>query len=136
MRTIRTPGRRRKFLQSLRECGCVSEAAQVSGIGRNAVYEWRRNDRWFAEEWEAALKEAADTLEDEARRRAMESSDRLLMFLLKGLRPEKYRENAKLTVNIEKEIDYRAMSADELRRALEGLRAAQDAAPPTLAVAS
>jgi hypothetical protein len=39
-------------------------------------------------------------------------------------------------VNIEKEIDYRAMSADELRRALEGLRAAQDAAPPTLAVAS
>lgn len=38
----------------------------------------------------------ADVLEGEASRRAMSGSDLLLIFLLKGLRPEKYRERVTL----------------------------------------
>lgn len=36
---------------------------------------------------------AADTLEDEARKRAFNGSEVLLMFLLKGIRPQKWRES-------------------------------------------
>jgi hypothetical protein len=43
--------------------------------------------------WDEALDIAADTLEDEGRKRAFDGSDVLLMFLLKGLRPQKWRES-------------------------------------------
>lgn len=61
------------------------------------VYDHKRNDPAFAALWEQALDAGADALEDEARRRAIEGaskgSDTLLMFLLKGLRPQRWRES-------------------------------------------
>ena len=54
---------------------------------------------------------AADTLEDEARKRAFAGSDVVLMFLLKGIRPQKWRESratiapAELNKMIEVELE-------------------------------
>jgi hypothetical protein len=59
------------------------------------VYRWR--DKWstFADDWDEAIDDACDMLEAEAWRRAIEkNSDRLLMFLLKAHRPNKYKDRS------------------------------------------
>jgi len=84
-----------RFLESLRETGNVRLACEAAGKPRRTVYNWR--DRWttFEDEWDDALEDACDTLEREAWIRATEGqSDRLLMFLLKAHRPNKFKERA------------------------------------------
>ena len=95
------------FLEALRQTGNVSLAAKRAGIERKTAYRHRARSKRFAEEWDEALEEAVDLLEEEARRRAIEGvvgpggerrySDTLLIFLLKAHRPKKYRDNVKLT---------------------------------------
>ncbi len=116
----RTPKKRPRwakgFLAALSESGNVRLACEAAGIGRTVVYDLRAADPTFADDWESAQDEAADLLEEEARRRAHDGweepvfgslgnnrgsgeigtvrkySDTLLIFLLKGAKPEKYRE--------------------------------------------
>lgn len=104
------------FLDALAVAGNVSEAARTAGVSRAFVYEERARDAGLAAAWDDALDQAADVMEREALRRAVEGweepvfgsvgqgmgsgeigtvrkySDTLLIFLLKGARPEKYRE--------------------------------------------
>lgn len=109
-RTRWTDTRREKFLQHLRETGNVTVAARAVGFSRSRVYMIKDEDPTFAQEWENAEREAADLLEKEAYRRAVEGvdepvfyqgimvstirkySDALLTLLLKGTKPEKFRE--------------------------------------------
>jgi len=85
------------FLAALEESGSVTSSCTAANISTVRVYEVKRNDPEFAKQWEQALEQGADILEAEARRRAMEGtskgSDTLLMFLLKGLRPQRWRES-------------------------------------------
>lgn len=101
------------FLADLRVYGNVSHAAIAADIGRTTAYAWRERYVTFARAWDDALEEACDLMELEARRRAIEGtdepvhylgeqvdtvkkySDTLLIFLLKGHRPEKYAERRK-----------------------------------------
>ena len=83
----------RAFLAALEQTGSVTESAPAAKIGRITAYDTRRADPAFAALWDQALDIAADTLEDEARKRAFAGSDVLLMFLLKGIRPQKWRES-------------------------------------------
>lgn len=103
---------RPRFLDALRDTGNVRLSCDAAGKSRSWVYEVRGQDAAFAEEWDAALEDACDTLETVARKRATEGvvtseeydaagelvkkvtkySDTLLIFLLKGARPDKYRE--------------------------------------------
>jgi hypothetical protein len=83
--------KKRAFLVALVSSGGnISEAARAINIARNTVYDWETADEDFAEVFrsDAIKKRASDALVDEARRRAMDGSDSLLMFLLKGDRPE------------------------------------------------
>lgn len=109
-RSKNTDTRRAKFLAVLRETCNVSEAAKAAGVARRTIYEWRYTDEAFNADWEEAEQEAADRLEREAWRRAVEGtskpvtfqgritatyleySDRMLELLLKAHRPEKYKE--------------------------------------------
>ena len=102
--------RRGAFLEALRERGVVSVAAAEAGISRAQAYRAREKSPAFRAAWRAALEEALDLLESEARRRALEGwdkpvfyqgkqigvvreySDQLLMFLLQAYRPAKFRE--------------------------------------------
>jgi hypothetical protein len=115
------------FLTALAEVGNVKEAAKLAGIHRTTAFRAKNADPQFAKKWAEAEQEAADLLEKEAWRRATEGtdepvfykgdqcgsikrySDNLLMFLLRGARPEKYRERfllpvAELDKLIEREI--------------------------------
>lgn len=83
------------FIAALGETPNVSRACVLAGIGRRTAYEWREEDPAFAAMWDDALEAACDELEAVARARAVESSDTLLIFLLKAHRPEKYRETTK-----------------------------------------
>lgn len=112
------------FLASLARMGNVKLAADAAGVGRATAYEHRDADKAFAAGWAQAMQDAADLLEAEARRRAVDGlvqkkftkagepiidpetgqqyveraySDTLLTFLLRGARPEKYRDNVNAT---------------------------------------
>lgn len=128
-RTIRTEQNRANFLAALRETGRITTAAQIVGHSRNTLYEWKLDDPDFALEWEAAFTQAADSLEDEAVRRAMSGSDLLLIFLLKGLKPDRYREQRHLTIEQRLSVDVRGMSVADIRTRLAELRAEQDGSP-------
>ncbi len=86
------------FLDKLRNSGNVRASCKAASIPRSTVYDWR--DKWvtFAGEWDDAIDDACDILEGVAWKRAVESSDRLLMFLLKAHRPDKFKERTSTEV--------------------------------------
>jgi hypothetical protein len=108
-RTKATDRAREQFLAVLRTTCNVSEACRACGFSRSCAYEHRNADPEFARAWDEAEQEAADRLEREAWRRAVEGvdkpityqgevvgytkeySDRMLELLLKAHRPEKFR---------------------------------------------
>jgi hypothetical protein len=67
-----TAGWRETFLRTLAQTGNVSCAATAAGIKRRTAYDHRKNDAGFAALWDEAVEEAADGLEYEIRRRALE----------------------------------------------------------------
>ena len=105
---IRHP-KKRAFLSAYAHCGNISQAAEMSGVGRASHYEWLKKDDNYAKAFEDALEQFVDILEAEADRRAIlgvdepvfqggqqvgvrrKYSDTLLMFRLNGLAPEKYK---------------------------------------------
>lgn len=122
--------RKRLFLASIARWGSVTRAAQETGIHKSSHYEWMQRDPVYAAAYKQAEDEAIEAMEAEARRRAVEGvskpvfgkggevyghiteySDQLLMFLLKGKRPEVYRERVDLTVDIRKEAERIAAEA-------------------------
>lgn len=118
--------RRRAFLRTFAVRGIIGEGCKVAGVSRSTVQGWRETSEWFEELYQAALEEAADRIEAEAIRRAVDGydepviyqgmitevqdaetgerraltvrkySDTLMQMVLKGARPEKYRDNHKV----------------------------------------
>jgi 3'-phosphoadenosine 5'-phosphosulfate sulfotransferase len=86
-----TPEKKAKFLSVLAEGGSVTLAARAISVARKNVYAWRNKDEQFKADWEDAVEEGTDVLEDAAVRRAMDHSDTLLIFLLKGRRNREIR---------------------------------------------
>ena len=97
------------FFAALGKTGVVAWAAKAAGVGRRTVYDHLQADPEFGERWQDALDTAADTLEGELIRRAVEGeqvpvyykgkvvghttrkSDALLVFAIKNL--QRRREN-------------------------------------------
>ena len=111
-----------KFLSALSESGIVGAACDIAGIGRRTVYEWRSVDDAFAAKGYEALQNAGERLEAEARKRAVNGSDTLLIFLLKGIYPEKYRDRydvrSENKVTVKHDAD--SLSDDELEAIASG----------------
>lgn len=90
--------------------GHVQKACKAAGVSRVTIGRYRDDDPDFALAWEAVQETNVERLESEADRRAMgfqkeltfrgektgqtitEYSDNLLIFRLKALKPEKYRD--------------------------------------------
>jgi hypothetical protein len=67
-----TPAQRERFLEALADTGSVTTAVAIAGTSRTRVYELRKADPAFASAWQDDEEIAADRLEDEARRRAVD----------------------------------------------------------------
>lgn len=74
----------------------VNHAMQAAKISRTHHYHWLKTDPDYKAAFAEARAMAADVLEDEAVRRAIGTtegaSDTMLIFLLKGAKPETYKE--------------------------------------------
>ncbi len=117
---------KKEFLANYLEGRYICTAARISGITDTTVWLWRRDDKEFHDAFEQARilveQKLVAKLEAEADRRAVtgtlkpvyqgkehvgdirEYSDTLLIFRLKGLAPDKYRERIeqehKGTINV------------------------------------
>jgi hypothetical protein len=89
----RTSARMRAFLAAFERTGSKTEAARLAKIDRKLHYRKFESDPLYRKAFEEVEQRAIDGLEDEAWRRARKGSDGLMMFLLRGLRPERYREH-------------------------------------------
>jgi hypothetical protein len=127
--------KKRAFLAALAQSGDSMAAARAARIDRRSVYNWRHGeDTEFREAYKIAKELGADALESTAIQLATKGSKRpmsiggkrelvterfptLLIFLLKGAMPEKYRERweGQLTGKDGAPL----MSEEQSRRALE-----------------
>lgn len=132
-RTKLTAKKKQDFLSALSKGLSVTDAASKVSMSRRGMYDARDVDLEFKKEWDSAIEEGTDLLEDEARRRAVEGtdhpvihlgvitdtyktySDTLLIFLLKARRPETYRERADITSNGKPLNPYLALTDEQLR---------------------
>jgi hypothetical protein len=89
-----------RFIVALREHGVIKFACEAAGITRQTALTHKKNDKTFAEDWEAAIEEATDILEKIAINRAAEKSDALLMFLLRGNR-KKYADRREVETKMQ-----------------------------------
>lgn len=83
------------FLAAYRMRGSITRAAKDVGIDRDNHYLWLYEDPEYAEEFARSRLIAGEVIEEEAVLRATREenpSDTLLIFILKGLKPNVYRE--------------------------------------------
>ena len=142
------------MLAALGELGNVTAAARSVGVSRATHYLWLDDDPDYGKAAAVALDQAADLLEAEARRRAVEGvtrpvlhkgeqvmidrgdgagpvpliehaySDTLLIFLLKGERPGKFRERFDLRHSVGERDPDRDAALRRLVQSPEALEAA------------
>jgi hypothetical protein len=114
--------KKRLFLRAFARRGVVLDGLSAARVSRSLIVEWRKQE-WFDVLYQAAVDEAADRIEAEAYRRAVEGydepvvwqgmlstvvdgetgeekpltirkySDALMQTMLKGARPDRYRDN-------------------------------------------
>lgn len=131
---------KRRFLLAFSQTGNVSRAANSADVDGSIVWSWRIHDEDFEAAYLVAKDIAASNWEGEAARRAVEGvedpvyqggqlvgtvtkySDSLLMFLLKGAFPDKYKDRGAVELTgknggpIRSEtVDLTVLSEDELQ---------------------
>ena len=80
------------FLRALATYPVVGEACKAAGIARKTAYQWRKEDEAFRLAWEDAWQDGADQLELVLIKRGIAKDNIALFFILKGIRPDVYRE--------------------------------------------
>ena len=127
--------RQRLFLNAYANCGSVAAAAEAVGLTRWCHAKWLQRDEKYRELFVASKEAWVENLERYAIQRATTGvlkaarfkgelvgldrsvSDNLLMFLLRGSAPEKYRESSGTTVNVQKNTALFPERSDEEKRA-------------------
>jgi hypothetical protein len=107
---LTTARRKSLALDLLSQGHTLAHVREVLGINRVTMYRWRQNEPSFAQAYSDAMEAGTDLIEEEARRRAVEGydrpvfqggtlvgvvrvySDQLAAMLLRGRRPEVYRD--------------------------------------------
>jgi hypothetical protein len=142
------------FLHNFELSGSIRQAAIDTEIDRLSHYRWLESDPKYAELWEAAQEGFTQNLEAHAAKRATVGvprgvyfqgqkvgseqwvSDPLLMFLLKGRRPDTYRDRTEITGANGGPLQVQAVRPDSLSRLtdqqLDALAALNGLAPLAL----
>src|SRR5277367_3403342 len=84
--------KKRAFLAAFSRCGSLGQAAKRAGIDRRSHYHWLKFDPLYDEAFHQAVREAGDALEDKLNEMVHDGNTTAAIFLLKGLRPEKYKD--------------------------------------------
>ncbi len=135
--------KKRAFLAAYAQLGTITHASEAAGIDRSAHYRWMREDPNYPDAFAAAQEKSIERLERELERRAVEGvekpvyqggkkvgtvreySDTLLIFRLKALRPEMYRDR----YHVSAEVTHHNGDS-ELDRSIEQLLGQFDAEAP------
>jgi hypothetical protein len=144
MKGRRISGRqKRRFVEALAESGNVTLAVLAARVSRSGIYANRHVDNAFARAWEEAEQVAADRLEAEAWRRAVDGvseplvsagklvcdaegqpmviqrySDHLLALLLRAHKPEKFSDRTAVEIDVSDRLADRLEAARQ--RAIAG----------------
>ena len=118
--------RKLTFLAYFEEHGVRKAAAEAAEVSYIQVGRWKDRDEEFRQAYHEVEDKVADRMEQEAIRRAVEGveepvyyqgevvgsvtkySDRLLTFLLKGDRPEKYMDKVQHSGGVDQNINVKA----------------------------
>ena len=87
------------FLDVLRTTGNVSASATAAGTTTSTVYQLRKSDADFAAAWDNALEDATDTLEAEARRRAVEGVNEPVIYQGQLTPLYEYDDNGQIVID-------------------------------------
>lgn len=89
---------KKRFITTLAAQGTVYHAAQAAGVSRWTAYRWRQEDLEFADQWDEAIENAVDAVENVIYQRALGGDVIAAIFYLKAQRP-KFRD--RLNINVE-----------------------------------
>lgn len=132
--------KKRAFLAAYALTGNTCRAAEAAGVDRGSHYFWYKSDEEYKAAFAVAEELACRELENEAVRRATEGvdepvfhqgkecgkvkrySDTLLIFLMKGAMPQKYRDNASLqltgprggAIEVSNQFDLKGATTEDL----------------------
>jgi len=84
--------KKRAFLAAFSRCGSISTAAKRAKIDRRSHYHWLKGDPWYVRAYQQAVIEAGDALQDKLTEIAFEGNVTAAIFLLKGLKPDQFRD--------------------------------------------
>jgi hypothetical protein len=98
-RFIRSFKARKIFLDQLGVGNSISFSAHAAGGTAGNFRRWRQDDENFAQDWDDAIEQGTDFIEDVATDRAMKKSDALMAMILKARRPEKFDRGSKLELS-------------------------------------
>lgn len=80
------------FLAAFSRCGSLSKAAKRAKVDRRTHYNWLKDDAGYVQAFRQAVIEAGDSLQDKLTEMAFDGNVTAAIFLLKGLKPERFRE--------------------------------------------
>lgn len=93
-----------RFLNELRKIPIVLVACEKSGLSRNTVYRWKKEDETFSKEVEEAMKEGEDFINDMSESQLLtmikEKNWSAVSFWLRHRNP-KFREKIEVTTKVE-----------------------------------
>lgn len=109
-----TEDKKARFLVSLAEIGKVTKASEAVGVLPRQIYRWLQDDPDFQAAFIECRWAKSQQLIEVAEDRGEDKSDLLLMFTIKGLRPE-YREGFQVpTIQINNVLYQQLAAAQEL----------------------
>ena len=88
-----------RYLETYRNIPVVRSAAQMAGVDRRTVNRAIKNDPDFAKKCQVAKEDGIEVLEQTAHTMA-QSDSRMVMYLLKYLKPEVYGDKQQIEHNI------------------------------------
>src|ERR1700733_1347099 len=104
--------KKRAFLAAFSRCGSLSKSAKRAKVDRRTHYNWLKDDPWYVQGFQQAVIEVGDSLEDRLTEMAFDGNVTAAIFLLKGLKPQKFRERIEQT-NLH-EMDFTKLSSEQL----------------------
>lgn len=114
-----------KFLEQLRQIPVVQAAAEKSGLSRNTIYRWRKEDDKFRVEMDKAMEEGVDFVNDLSEVQLLtliKNQDwRAVSFWLR-LRNPKFKEKIEIGGAITTKQELSSEKKERIREALRRLK--------------